>query len=181
MGDAGDVVVMACDQLTGVAEPVPASGYRLRTYEPGDEAAWVRIHRAADVYDSFTLERFDAEFGEGRFELAERQFYAIDADGEPVGTATAWMPEAGVDPAYGRLHWVAVLPDDQRRGLGAALTAAALRRLERLGYRRAYLKTSEERRAALRLYERFGFREVRGAAFFAPRRTRPTNRGALWQ
>ena len=73
--------------------------------------------------------------------------------------------EAGSTMAFwaarsGRVHWMAILPEFQGRGLGKALLAAICRRLRELGHERAYLHTSAARLAAIQLYLQFGFAPV---------------------
>jgi GNAT superfamily N-acetyltransferase len=74
-----------------------------------------------------------------------------------VGTITAWRNADYRSAAYGRVHWVAIVPAFQGRGLARPLLAACLRRLSELGYGGAYLTTSPPRLAAINLYLRFGF------------------------
>ncbi len=131
-------------------------GFALRWYRPGDEDVWRAIQAAADRYNDITPSLFDEVFGDARQALPQRQCYLLDAHGEPVGTATAWYhPE---DPACGRLHWVAVRPAFQGRGLARPLLTAVCGRMRALGHARAYLTTSAARYPAIRLYHRFGFR-----------------------
>ncbi|MGI0053577.1 MAG: GNAT family N-acetyltransferase [Thermoplasmata archaeon] len=61
-------------------------------------------------------------------------------------------------PRVGVIVDVAVGPASQRRGIGAALLAHALRALLALGYERARLWVTETNAPALRLYQRTGFR-----------------------
>lgn len=56
---------------------------------------------------------------------------------------------------------IAVLPKYRSRGIGAALLARSLRGLVALGFTQARLWVTEANRAALRLYERSGFRTER--------------------
>jgi ribosomal protein S18 acetylase RimI-like enzyme len=160
MGDPGDDVVMVLGDLTQVLQCQVPPGYCLRHFKDGDDETWARIQSAADLYNVITPSLFASQFGTCRTDLEQRQFYAVDQRGEAVGAVSAWFPEDGVDPDLGRLHWLAVSPDRQRHGVGAALVTAALERMRELGYRRAYLTTSAARSDALRLYERFGFRQV---------------------
>ena len=160
MLDAGEDVVMVLDGLSQVLQCRVPPGYSVRPFEDGDDETWARIQSAADLYNVITPSLFASQFGTCRTDLEERQFYAVDERGEAVGAVSAWFPEVGVDPDLGRLHWLAVSPDRQRHGIGAALITAALERMRELGYRRAYLTTSAARLDALRLYERFGFRQV---------------------
>jgi GNAT superfamily N-acetyltransferase len=59
------------------------------------------------------------------------------------------------------VHWLAVLPAFQGRGLGKALMTVVCQRLRDLGHQRACLSTLIARGAALELYRQFGFRPLR--------------------
>ncbi|PYI87405.1 MAG: GNAT family N-acetyltransferase [Verrucomicrobia bacterium] len=150
-------VVMVREDLENILEyPVPA-GYAVRWYQPGDEQLWLNIHLAADKYHPITPELFAREFGEARDLLKDRQCFVFDANEKPVGTATAWFNDNFNGAAYGRVNWVAVVPQHQQRGLGKTLMTLICRRLRELGHRRAYLTTSTAQTPAIRLYHRFGF------------------------
>ncbi len=163
-------VLMARPTLAGIAPPALPPGYALTPYAPGDERHWVAIHERADRFNGAFAERFRRAFGAGggagaggapdAARLAARQVYLRDAAGTPVGTATAWDDAADRDadgtPA-GRVHWVAIVPEHQGRGLAKPLVAWVLARLAALGHRRAVLATSTGRVAAINLYRRFGF------------------------
>ncbi|RAQ95763.1 GNAT family N-acetyltransferase [Thermogemmatispora tikiterensis] len=71
--------------------------------------------------------------------------------GEPVGTALLTF---GGDLAG--LYGVATLPQARRRGVGTAMTLAAMRTAEQLGYRRATLQATP---MGLNVYRRLGWQE----------------------
>ena len=133
-------------------------GYHLRWYQAGDEEAWLAIHRRVGIYDPVSPDLFTREFGEHLEALAERQCFIEDARGNPVGTATAWLAGTEHKTWEGRVHWVAVVPEHQRRGLGKYLTLAVCERLRELGARTAYLTTGADNLPAIRLYLGLGFR-----------------------
>ena len=141
--------------LPAVAPPVP---YAFRPYAPGDEAAWVRIHELSDPLNTAELALFEREFGHDAEALRRRQLYLCDGQGEAVGTITAWHNTDFPDRAYGRVHWVAIVPAHQGAGLGKPLLAACLHRMVELGCEGAYLTTNAPRILAIGLYLRFGFR-----------------------
>jgi len=141
------------DQLPPVVLP---AGHALRDYLPVSEAAWLAIHQVADPWHTFTAAFFAQQFGTDAALLAARQLYLCAADGNPIGTSTAWFVDAPDQPC-GRVHWVAIRPEQQGRGLGRPLLVATLRRLRELGHRSALLTTSTARLPALRLYLRHGF------------------------
>ncbi|MFC1806575.1 GNAT family N-acetyltransferase, partial [Planctomycetota bacterium] len=118
---------------------------------------WRRIQIASDEYGTFPPEKFEQQFGRDERVLAERQLYLCDGDGEAIGTMTAWLGERAQWERWGRVHWVAVLPEMQGRGLSKPLMAATMNRLRQLGHERGYLTTATVRPAAINLYLKFGF------------------------
>jgi GNAT superfamily N-acetyltransferase len=138
------------------AFPTPA-GWSLRWYQPGDAVHWTRIHLAAEREHIITPALFCEQFGDDDRLLAARQCYLVNAAGEAVGTATAWFDDAFQGGRWGRVHWVALLPECQGRGLAKPLLAAVCRRLRELRHDRAFLRTTPSRLVAINLYLRFGF------------------------
>lgn len=128
-----------------------------RRYQPGDEEEWIRIHAEADPINTATHALYRANFGADETVLAARQVFLCDRFKTPIGTATAWMDDQEGDPAWGRVHWVAILPAWQGKGLAKPLLALVLRRLRELGHERAYLWTDESRLPAVNLYLGFDF------------------------
>lgn len=153
----GVSVAMVRRDLEGLPQFAPSEPFTIRPYRPRDEAAWLRIHLAADHLNTFPPGKFEEQFGTDERLLAERQLYLCDGDGREVGTATAWFNDAYRGRRFGRVHWVAVVPEMQGRGLAKPLLAAACNRLRELGHGRAYLTTNTARIAALNLYLSFGF------------------------
>jgi GNAT superfamily N-acetyltransferase len=72
-------------------------------------------------------------------------------DGAPVATATL-LPTGGI----AGIHDVSTVPEARRRGIGTAMTLAALRAGRALGYEIAFLQPSAMGRP---IYERIGFRQ----------------------
>jgi len=140
---------------------VPAS-HHLRWYQPGDEAAWIAIHVAADPYHQFNPAIFQREFGADGAMLAARQAYLCPVEekggiGTPIGTATAWYGGDDTRQQEGLIHWVALHPTAHGKGLAKPLLAFVCHRLRELGHRSAYLNTSTARIPAIGLYLAFGF------------------------
>ena len=90
-------------------------------------------------------------------DLRQRQCYLLAPSGEVIGTGTAWFDNNFAGARWGRVHWLAMMPEFQRRGLAKPLMTAICRRLAELGHERVYLSTSTARPAAIGLYLRFGF------------------------
>lgn len=155
---AGERLMMARSDLRKLPDDALPPGFRWHWYQPGDEAAWLAIHRQADPWLEYSPEVFDREFGAGADRLPQRQLYLRSPAGSLVGTATAWYDrDFGGSPA-GRVHWVALIPPCQGQGLGKALLGHTLRQMVALGEHRAYLVTSAARLPALGLYLHSGFR-----------------------
>jgi mycothiol synthase len=74
-----------------------------------------------------------------------------------AATASARLVPARF-PGSGYLHWVGAHPDAGRRGLGRAVSVAALAEFRARGCRDAVLETDDHRLAAIHLYTTFGFR-----------------------
>lgn len=132
------------------------AGYRLRTFTDPDIREWVHIHELADRFNNVTLDTFYNEFGADMAALKARSFYLDTCDGTTIGTATAWYNPTFEGEDYGRVHWVAIIPEAQGKGLSKPLLTAVMNCL-RAYHRKAYLVTSSARLAAIRLYLEFGF------------------------
>lgn len=149
------------DMVREGLEDLPAfelpEGYSIRRYRAGDDQTWTDIHLAAEKSIDITGGLFAKEFESDPEALAERQLFLCEDAGHAIGTATAWFGDYR-DEGIGRVHWLAILPEQQGRGLSRPLLAATCARLRELGHTRTFLTTSTRRLAAVRLYLRFGFR-----------------------
>jgi GNAT superfamily N-acetyltransferase len=140
-------------------------GFSLAMYEPGSEKDWARIETsvleftcemdALLYFQKFFLPYgLDLPYGS---ELQMRCMFLETNAGEKVATATAWWGYTGIrrDPM---LHWVAVKPAYQGKGLGKAMIACAVRHMANIeGDRDFYLHTQTWSHVAVRLYERAHF------------------------
>src|ERR1700720_4267014 len=111
--------------------PLP-SGFALRWYQSGDEENWFRIQSRADEYNQITPELYQRQFGADQRLLAERQCYLLDSRGAAIGTGTAWFNDDFEGAKFGRVHWVAIVPEFQGRGLAKPLMTAICTRLRGL-------------------------------------------------
>ena len=132
-------------------------GYTFRWYQPGDEELWVAVQAAADQFNTISMELFDAQFGKDEAALAERQFLLMNPEDEAVGAMTAWYGHEAYGREWGRIHWVAIVPEYRHRGLAKPLLSRACHRLRELGHEKAYLTTSSARVPAINLYLSFDF------------------------
>ena len=136
--------------------PLPQE-YSFKWYQPDLEEHWVAIHRLADTHGEITPDLFVRQFSLDAGVLGPRQCYLLDSAERFIGTATAWLDDDFMGQSFGRLHWVAIVPDYQGRGLAKLLLSNVLNRMAELGHRRAYLNTQTVRLPAINLYAGFGF------------------------
>ena len=97
------------------------------------------------------------QFG-GQESVSERMFFLIDADDRAVGTATAWFDateEGGIGPV-GRVHWVALTPSAQGKGLAKPMLSAVLRKLHE-EHESVVLRTHTQAARAVGMYLQMGF------------------------
>jgi GNAT superfamily N-acetyltransferase len=133
------------------------AGYRFRTYQPGDERTWTEIQAAAEPFINIDDTLFRREFGEQLAALPDRMFFIETAEGHAVGSITAWWDSNWRDSGdWGRIHWVVIHPDYQRRGLAKPMMTQATRRRAQ-SHQRATLGTSSGRPWAVKVYLDFGF------------------------
>jgi GNAT superfamily N-acetyltransferase len=134
------------------------AGYHFRTYRPGDDQTWLQLQRAAEPFIPITDTYFDEQYGEHLDVLPDRMFFVESDAGEVAGTISAWWERDRTNPnERGRIHWVAVHPDHQRRGISKPMMTHAMQRLAQ-EYRAAVLGTSSGRPWAVKVYLDFGFR-----------------------
>jgi len=151
--------------LDDVPQYVLPAPYRVVWYRPGCEEWWRRIQTAADRFNTIGPDLFEVEFGTDEALLSQRQCFLLDERGVPFATATAWFNDDYGGRPFGRVHWVAIVPEMQGRGLSKPLLTLVCNRLRELGHERAYLTTSTARIPAINLYLKFGFvPEIRTAS-----------------
>lgn len=132
-------------------------GYRFRTYRDGDDETWTAIQIAAEPFIKVTPELFVREYGEHLDALPDRMFFVETEAGEAVGSISAWWERNRDNPMErGRIHWVVVHPNHQRRGLTKPMMTRAMQRLAQ-SHPSAMLGTHSERIWAIKVYLDFGF------------------------
>lgn len=149
---------------TQMAEPPSVTlptGYTLRYFRDGDEAAYCALVNLDGWRDSgWRCTRGVLE--EITVRVVPRGFLLVEETATKTLVATALArhrPDADTYyfPYGGELSVVFVHPDHRRRGLGRAVTAAAVGRLMEIGYSSIYLNCMDGRLPALRMYLEMGF------------------------
>jgi len=135
--------------------PFP-KGFSVRNYRPGEGHIWTRIQRAAEPFFEIDDDLFDREFSNHLKEMEDRSFFVITDDDEEVGTITAWWNSDWNGKEWGLIHWIAIHPDYQGRGLAKPAMTVAVKRLKQ-SHERCMLNTSTGRIVAIKVYLDFGF------------------------
>jgi ribosomal protein S18 acetylase RimI-like enzyme len=132
----------------------------LRTFRPGDEAAFLRLNEAWISRD-FALEEEDRQI------LSDPRTHILDSggaiciaelNGEPVGCCALMVMSAGEL----ELAKMTVAENARGMGIGRSLLEFAIEEARRMGAHRITLESNTRAQAAVRLYERMGFRHLPG-------------------
>ena len=155
-GPAGHEVAMIRPNLLDVPQfPFP-EGFTIRPMRMDEGGLWTDIERDAEDYFPITDTTFHTEFGNDLQAVQWRSFFIVNHKGVGVGTVSAWYDRSFKGQDYGRIHWIAVRPTYQRKGLGKAAMSFALNQLAQW-HERAVLGTQTKRLPAIKLYLDFGF------------------------
>ena len=156
--------------------PTFQSPYTTRPFIPGDERVWLDIHRKTGAYSTLDDRTFSTWFD--RNDLHLRQYYVLH-QGEPIGTGTAWVAAPLRTEEWGRIHWIAIVPTHQRRGLGSQLMRHLFEVFRSFGCSGAFLTTGSDNEPAISLYEALGFtpwvRSTEEQGFWSARRSGSPN------
>lgn len=134
--------------------PVLPTGYALRTFRKGDQAAYVRLMRRAG------FETWSEDKAQGVLSTMHQDglfFVVHEASGDLAATAAAQSRPNAWHPTGGELGWVGGDPEHRGKGLGAVVCAAATRRLLAADHGSLYLQTDDHRLPAIRIYLRLGW------------------------
>jgi len=154
-------------EIAMLADPLPAvqafsvpPGYRIRGFRAGDERHWASIVMGAGEFTELkeALDAFERSFGARSGELPDRMLFLESDIDRPIGTATAWSDDFQ-GKHRGQVHWVAIVPEHQGKGLANPLVAATLRRISQ-EFDSAFLTTQTWSWRAVNMYRRFGFEPV---------------------
>jgi ribosomal protein S18 acetylase RimI-like enzyme len=155
-------LTMTRPDFRNLPEAPPPAGYGIRPLRADEVAQWTDVQRDAEPVMEIDDGLFEREFGADAAMIEQRCFVAVTDAGEMVGVASGWHSPESHHPDSGRVHWVAVRPSHQRRGLARALLAHVMKEMANW-HGSAWLATSTSRLGALRLYLDFGFTpEFRG-------------------
>lgn len=152
--------------LEHVPAPTLPPGYRFATYGPGRCADWAKVETRVGEFPSTeaAIEYFRLVFLAHPDLAHENVHFVVNPAGVAVATASAWFGYTANGTRVPTLHWVAVDPAEQGRGIGRAVCAQALLRLQGRS-QDVWLTTQTWSHVAVGLYHSLGFRLSTDEAF----------------
>ena len=157
-------VLMTCQTPDGYPRcPLP-KGYELRSYEPGMEQDWALLQTSVEHMDSVeeALARFHAEYDSDMETLKNRSAFVYGPDGKLAASAILWYG-SHFGRKLARIHWVAVAPEEQGKGLCKALMTVLMDMYHKFNLAGGlYLTSQTWSYKALNIYRQFGFKPYTG-------------------
>lgn len=162
-------------------------GYKFISYQKGIEKEWAKLQFATGQVDTILEAEtaFQKEFLNGKNmnwnkkeyvplltnerksspfykEIHKKMVFIIDSKGELVATGCIWNGSIFGDDRI-RLHWIAVSPNHQGKGLAKALVTRLLELYNEFDYSGyLYLTSQTWSYRALNIYMKFGFKPYFG-------------------
>lgn len=141
-----------------------SDAFAIRAIEPGDDAAVASVIRAVmpefgAVGDGFAINDPEVDWMCRAYRAPRAAYFVVERDGAIQGGGGV-APLVGGDAATCELRKMYFLPALRGLGAGKALMARCLDAARDFGYARCYLETLGGMDAAMRLYERSGFRRI---------------------
>jgi len=143
-----------------------APTFRLRRIEARDDAAVAAIIRRVmpefgAVGDGFAINDPEVDWMHRAYSGPRSAYFVVERDGVVEGGGGV-APLEGGQADVCELRKMYFLPSLRGLGAGAAVMARSLEAARAFGFRRCYLETLCGMDAAMRLYERTGFRRIDG-------------------
>ena len=144
--------------------PESNSSCLLRPIEPRDDAAVAAIIRTVmpefgAVGCGFAISDPEVDWMSRAYAESRSAYFVVERDGTVIGGGGI-APLAGGDGATCELRKMYFLPEARGVGAGTAMMARCLRAARDAGFSRCYLETLGGMDAAMRLYERSGFKRI---------------------
>lgn len=139
-------------------------GYTIKPYESGMENHWAEVETSVGEFDKVIDAKnyFEKEFISKDKDLSKYCFFVENPNGKIVATASIWYGKHFDDRIKYRLHWVAVNPHYQGKGIAKALISYILKDDKLKGEKYIYLTTQSWSYKAINLYLKFGFKPYSG-------------------
>jgi putative acetyltransferase len=143
------------------------SDYLIRPIASGDDAAMASVIRTVmpefgAVGTGFAISDPEVDWMSRAYSEPRCAYFVIERNGQVMGGGGV-APLSGGDPDVCELRKMYFLPEVRGMGAGAAMMAHCLAAAREIGFKRCYLETLSGMDAAMRLYERTGFRKLAGS------------------
>jgi GNAT superfamily N-acetyltransferase len=156
MSQCEDIPLAMCrEHLRDLPEAVFPAGYGMRPLAREEGALWTEVQRDTERVIPITDHTFEEQFGADPEAIPQRCSLLVTAESRAVGAISAWYGR-DAQGDFGRIHWFAIRPAFQGRGLARPALSFALHQLARW-HTRAWHTTSSSRLPALKLYLDYGF------------------------
>ena len=141
-------------------------GYNFRSFLIGDEIYWAEIETSVGEFanEKESAEYFVKNYQSHTQEVYKRVYFLQDGE-KKIGTISAWWNFTGTrkDPS---IHWVAIKPEYQGRGLGRPLINYGIKKcIEIDGNKDIFIHTQTWSYKAIYLYMTEGFRITEKESF----------------
>ena len=138
--------------------------YLLRPIEPRDDATMARIIRTVmpefgATGSGFAINDPEVDWMSRAYAQPRSAYFVVEHDGAVIGGGGI-APLAGGDEGTCELRKMYFMPEARGIGAGTAMMARCLQVARGFGFRQCYLETLRGMDAAMRLYERTGFKRL---------------------
>lgn len=140
------------------------SAFDIRPIRPADDPAVARVIRTVmpefgACGSGFAINDPEVDWMHRAYGAPRSAYFVVERDGRMCGGGGI-APLEGGDADTCELRKMYFLPELRGLGAGAALMTQCLDAARRFGFRRCYIETLTGMDAAMRLYERTGFRRI---------------------
>ena len=140
------------------------STFEIRPIRAGDDAAMAGVIRTVmpefgATGSGFAISDPEVDWMSRAYAAPRHAYFVVERDGRVLGGAGV-APLAGGDAGVCELRKMYFLPEARGSGAGTAMMARCLDAARGFGFRQCYLETLTGMDAAMRLYERSGFRRI---------------------
>lgn len=140
------------------------STFEIRPIRAGDDAAMADVIRTVmpefgATGSGFAISDPEVDWMSRAYAAPRHAYFVVERDGRVLGGAGV-APLAGGDAGVCELRKMYFLREARGSGAGAAMMARCLDAARGFGFRQCYLETLTGMDAAMRLYERSGFRRI---------------------
>jgi putative acetyltransferase len=142
------------------------SNWSIRPIRADDDAAMAAVIRTVmpefgACGSGFAINDPEVDWMSRAYSAPRSAYFVVERDGRVLGGGGV-APLEGGDAGTCELRKMYFLPEARGLGAGAAMMARCLDAARGFGFERCYLETLTGMDAAMRLYERSGFRRIDG-------------------